>query len=286
MNTSTKTCTIVGLVIAALLLSSVAMAQLDVPRASPKASVSQTVGLTDITINYCRPGVKGRVIWGGLVPYDQVWRTGANEATTISFSTDVTIEGQNLAAGTYAIFTIPGKDEWTIILNKGAKLWGAYEYKQADDVLRFKAKPQAAEYAEWMTLCFPKMTLDSADVTLMWEKLKVAFTVKVDVVNKVLAAARKAITDTPNDWKIPNRAAAFCLENKVNLDEAGTWLDKSIALTPAYGNLLNKARWFAATGKKADAIASAKKAIEVGKKDNPNQDVSAAEQFIKDQQAK
>ena len=117
---------VAALFAATLLAAAPALAQLDLPRPSPKATVSQTVGLTDITITYCRPGVKGRVIWGGLVPYDQVWRTGANEATTITFSDEVTIEGTKLPAGTYGLFTIPGKDEWTVIFNKGAKQWGAY----------------------------------------------------------------------------------------------------------------------------------------------------------------
>jgi hypothetical protein len=265
--------------LAALVFVSTTRAQqLDLPRPSPKATVSQTVGLTDVTITYCRPGVKGRVIWGGLVPYDQVWRTGANEATTITFSDDVTIEGTNLPAGTYGLFTMPGKDEWTVVFNKGAKQWGAYEYKQADDVLRIKVKPQATEFHELMTFSFPAVSTESAQVALSWEKVQVAFTFKVNTIDKVLAAARKAI----DDWRVPYRAATFCLDNNVNLTEARGWMDKSIAMKETMYNLAGKARFLALDGKKADAIALAKKAITVGKAADPKADTAMVDNLIKE----
>lgn len=265
--------------LAALVFVSTTRAQqLDLPRPSPKATVSQTVGLTDVTITYCRPGVKGRVIWGGLVPYDQVWRTGANEATTITFSDDVTIEGTNLSAGTYGLFTIPGKNEWTVVFNKGAKQWGAYEYKPADDVLRVQAKPQAAEFHELMTFSFPAVSTESAQVALAWEKLQVAFTFKVSTIDKVLAAARKAI----DDWRVPYRAATFCLDNNVNLTEARGWMDKSIAMKETMYNLAGKARFLALDGKKADAIALAKRAITVGKAADPKAETAMVDNLIKE----
>jgi hypothetical protein len=263
--------------LAALVFVSTTRAQqLDLPRPSPKATVSQTVGLTDVTITYCRPSVKGRVIWGGLVPYDQVWRTGANEATTITFSDDVTIEGTTLPAGTYGLFTIPGKNEWTVVFNKGAKQWGAYEYKQADDVLRVQVKPQAAEFHELMTFSFPAVSTESAQVALAWEKLQVAFTFKVNTIDKVLAAARKAI----DDWRVPYRAATFCLDNNVNLTEARGWMDKSIAMKETMYNLAGKARFLALDGKKADAIALAKRAITVGKAADPKAETAMVDNLI------
>jgi len=265
--------------LATLMLVPAAWAQqLDLPRPSPKATVTQTVGLTDVTILYCRPSVRGRAIWGGLVPYDQVWRTGANEATTITFADDVTIEGTKLPAGTYGLFTIPGKDEWTVIFNKGAKQWGAYEYKQADDVLRIKVKPQATEFHELLTFAFPVVTTESANVAIVWEKLAVLFTIKVDTVDKVLAAARKAI----DDWRLPYRAATFCLDNNVNLAEARGWMDKSIAMKETMYNLAGKARFLALDGKKADAIALAKKAIAVGKTADPKADTAMVDNLIKE----
>ena len=263
-------------------LATPALAQLDLPRVSPKAALSQTVGLTDISIAYCRPGVKGRVIWGGLVPYDQVWRTGANEATTITFSDPVTVNGNAVPAGTYGLFTIPGKEEWTIILNKGAKQWGAYEYKVAEDLLRFKVKPRAAAApTEWMEFHFASLGNDSTEVVLTWEKLEIPFTVKVEVTERVLAAARKAIAEAkPDDWRTPYRAFAFCLDNNVNLDEAGQWLAKSLQIKETYYNVLGKARLAFAKGNKAEAIGLAKKAIEVGQKADPKADVSQAQGLL------
>ena len=153
--------------------------QLKLPRASQKQVLTQTVGLTDVTITYSRPGVKGRQIFGALVPYDQVWRTGANEATTISFSDDVTINGQALPKGTYSLHTIPGKDEWTVVFNNTANQWGSFNYDATKDALRVKAKPQAAPFAEWMTFEIPQLAPDSATIQIHWEKLAVPFTVGV-----------------------------------------------------------------------------------------------------------
>lgn len=143
-------------------------------RPSPNAAVSQTIGTTDVSVTYGRPGVKGRTIWGNLVPYDQVWRTGANECSTISFSKDVMIEGKRLAAGTYGLFTIPGKDEWTWVFSKNASQWGAFSYKPEEDALRVTVKPHMAEHAhEWLTLSFEHLEPGEATLALHWEKLAV-----------------------------------------------------------------------------------------------------------------
>lgn len=148
-------------------------------RLSPKASVMQTVGFTDVTIDYSRPGVKGRTIWGALVPYNKVWRAGANEATTINFSTDVTIEGKNLPAGKYGFFTIPNKDSWTLIFNKVADQWGAFQYNEAEDALRVTVKPESNNFQEWLAYTITKTGDKSAVVSLEWEKLKVPFKIEV-----------------------------------------------------------------------------------------------------------
>ena len=148
-------------------------------RISPKASVSQTVGFTDITISYSRPGVKGRKIWGGLVPYDKVWRAGANEATKITFSTDVVIEGKKLPAGAYGFFAIPGKDTWTLIFNKVADQWGAFEYNEAEDALRINVKPEKNNFTEWLRYEITKTSDTTATISLEWENLKVPFKVEV-----------------------------------------------------------------------------------------------------------
>jgi len=140
-----------------------AFAQLKTPRPSLHSALTQTVGLTDVTITYSRPGVKGRKIWGGLVPYGQVWRTGANEATTISFSDDVTINGKDLPKGSYSLHTIPGADEWTLIFNKVADQWGSYSYDEKQDALRVTAKPRPSlEKHEWLTFDAPELSADQA----------------------------------------------------------------------------------------------------------------------------
>lgn len=148
-------------------------------RISPKAEVIQTIGFTDVHIVYSRPGVKGRTIWGKLVPYDAVWRAGANEATKITFSTDVTIEGKKLKKGSYSFFTIPGKDEWTIIFNKVADQWGAFEYNESADVLRIKVKTEIGVWQEWLSYTISKTSDKSAVIRLEWEKVKVPFKVEV-----------------------------------------------------------------------------------------------------------
>lgn len=142
-------------------------------RISPKAEVMQVVGLTQVNISYSRPGVKGRKIWGGLVPYDKVWRAGADEATKFTFSSDVLIEGKQLPAGSYSFFIIPSRKEWIIIFNKIADQWGAFTYNEAEDILRIKKKPKSAEFEEWLKYEFVKTGDYSADIVFHWEKQKV-----------------------------------------------------------------------------------------------------------------
>ncbi len=148
-------------------------------RVSPKAEVKQTIGLIDVTISYSRPGVKGRTIWGQLVPNEKVWRAGADEATKFTFSSDVVIEGKKLKKGSYSFFAIPSKGEWTIIFNKVADQWGAFEYNEAEDALRVKVKPKDNSYQEWLAYTFTKTGEKSASVSLEWEKLKVPFKIEV-----------------------------------------------------------------------------------------------------------
>ena len=157
----------------------------ELPRPSPKASVTQVIGFTEIAISYSSPGVKGRKIWGALVPYNKVWRTGANEATTISFSDDVTIEGHKIASGKYALFTIPSESEWTVIFNKKPSQWGTFGYDEKDDLLRIKVKPEKnSEFKERLAFYIEPTGDNTGKVTLHWEKLKVSFNVQVEVIGK------------------------------------------------------------------------------------------------------
>ena len=247
--------TIFMLMLAAVMIPS-AQAQMTVPRPSPNATVTQTIGITDVSISYSRPGVKGREIWGKLVPYNAVWRTGANENTTITFSDTVKIDGNKLAPGTYGLQTIPNTDEWTVILSKDAKLWGAFNYKQEDDALRFKVKPQAAEFLERMRFTFEDITDNSAMVCLQWEKLKVAFKIEVETQANTLAKARSVVA-----WQPSMQAANYCLENNINLDEAMKWIDVSIAIKENYSNLRVKALLLVKANKTPDAIKFMEKAL-------------------------
>lgn len=148
------------------------------PQASPAASVSQRVGLTNVEIRYHRPAVKGRAIWGGLVPYDAVWRAGANNATTISFENAVKVAGKDVPAGTYSFFAVPTAKSWTLVLNKTAEQWGAYKYAQAEDLLRFEVQPTEAPMQEWLRYTIEPTGSSSAQVRLAWEKLAVEFSVE------------------------------------------------------------------------------------------------------------
>ena len=178
-----------SVVLLSILLISSANAQNKNPvvKVSPVASVSQTVGFTDVTINYCRPGVKGRKIWGGLVPYNKVWRAGANAATKFTFSKDVTINGNKLAAGSYAFFALPTQNEWTLIFNKVADQWGLdYDKNKDKDVLKINVKPVEHNFQEWLEYNFSNMDVqkagmkNSANVNLDWEKLRVSFKIETN----------------------------------------------------------------------------------------------------------
>src|SRR5213075_1165178 len=181
---------VLGLFAGVLLLASSAEAQfkngsqpteLNIPRVSQRASVTQRIGLTDITITYHRPAVGGREIWGKTIPYGKVWRAGANENTTITFTDDVTVEGKPLAAGSYGLHTFPDKDQWTIIFSKNSTSWGSFSYDEKEDALRVTTKPHAAESFEVLTYVFDDVKPDSATAVLRWEKLAVPFHVSVDV---------------------------------------------------------------------------------------------------------
>jgi hypothetical protein len=236
---------------------------LKLPRVSQHAVITQTVGLTDITIDYSRPAVKGRAIWGGLVPYDKVWRTGANEATQISFSDDVTINGQPLPKGTYSLHTIPGKDSWTIIFNKTAKQWGSFNYDAAQDALRVTTKPEKAPFAEFMNFGFPQVTNDSALVVLRWENIAVPFTVGTNTTAKVMADAGAAVTGAAaTDFQTPYRAAGYAFDAG-NTDQASKWLDQSLKAKQTINNLYLKARIQAKNGDKAGAIATGESALKL-----------------------
>src|SRR5215213_8866377 len=272
-------------------------AQVDTPRPSPKASVTQRIGVTDITITYSRPGVKGRKIWGDplpeqakvtgeatldnqnerpkgapIVPWGHMWRTGANEATRFVLTDDVLINGQKLAAGSYSLHTIPNKDEWTIVFNGTANQWGSFNYDPAKDTLRVKAKPQMlAESQEWLSYDFDPVTEDSAQVNIRWEKISVPFTVKVaDVAATTFAKLKTAVGNAkPDDWRTPLQAGAYLMNNQDPADDVQgmAWLDQSIKIKETFQNLVAKTNALYKAGKKEEAVALGEQAVQRGKAD-------------------
>jgi len=276
-----------ALVAAAVLTGASNAAELNLPRVSQKAQVMQTVGLTDVTIDYSRPGVKGRTIWGELVPYDAVWRTGANEATTITFSTDVKVNGQALPAGTYSLHTIPTTGDWTVIFNKQADQWGSYAYDESADALRIKVKPETHAFTEWMQFSFPEVAVDKATIALDWENIRVPFQIEMATVDHALANARAAMSSlAADDHQTAYRAAAFAFQNNVALDEAAQWIDKSISIQETWLNLRLKADMMEAQGKTSEAISFAQRAIEKGKENAPADEIAKIEKKVAEWKSK
>ncbi len=228
--------------------------QLTMPQASQSASVMQRIGLTDIKIDYHRPGVKEREIWGKLVPYNTVWRAGANENTVISFSDPVMINGKELAAGTYGLHMIPSETDWTIIFSKNNWSWGSFFYDEKEDALRVMVKPQPAEFQEWLAYTMDNPSPNSVDVNLRWEKLKVGFNVSVTLSQVVINHIKKELDNLPGfSWQAWNQAANYALQNNIDIEEAITWSDKSIGINKNGLNLWTKANLLEKNGNNPEA---------------------------------
>src|SRR5260370_29215652 len=237
--------------------------ELNIPRVSQRGSVTQRIGLTDITINYDRPMVGGREIWGKIVPYGKVWRAGANENTSITFSDDVTVEGKPLVAGIYGLHTIPDKDQWTIIFSKNATSWGSFSYDEKEDALRVNVKPHAAEAFEVLTYVFDDVKPDSALATLRWEKLAVPFRVSVDVKAVVLKSVKNELRSVGGfTWGGYDEAAQWCLDNNYNLEQELKWEDTSIQNEERFENLETKSRILDALGRKEESAKLLSKAFD------------------------
>lgn len=228
--------------------------ELNIPRVSQRASVTQRIGLTDITIAYHRPAVGGREIWGKTVPNGKVWRAGANENTTITFSDDVTVEGKPLAAGTYGLHMIPDANQWTVIFSKNSTSWGSFSYDEKEDALRVNVKPHAGEAFEQLTYTFDDVKPESAAATLRWEKLAVPFQIGVDVKAVVLRSIKNELRNVGGfTWAGYDEAANWCLDNNYNLEEALKWEDTSIQNESRFENWETKSRILGTMGRKEDA---------------------------------
>jgi DUF2911 family protein len=237
---------------------------MSLPRQSQRASVAQRIALTDVTVTYHRPLVGGRKIWGGIVPYGQVWRAGANENTTIEFSDPVQVEGQTLAKGVYGLHMIPGADSWTLVFSKNSTSWGSFSYDQKEDALRVTVKPASAEMHEALTFDFDDVKADSAVLTLRWEKVAVPFRIAADK-EATLANVRNQLRNSAQYiWTGWDDAATWCLETKSNLEEGLKWADRSIQMEDRFENEMTKSQLLKELKRDTEATAARNKALEMG----------------------
>lgn len=241
--------------------------QLDLPRPSPSAKVSQTVGLTDITVDYSAPGVKGRKIWGAVVPYDKIWRAGANGLTKLAFSRDVTIVGKPVPAGTYAFFVIPGKASWLLILSKDLSQpnTGA-GYKQEQDQLRVIVKPQAIPLRERLSYQVVDFNDTKANLILEWERIRLSMPIVVGTDAQVEASLK---TFGEDEWRAWNNAARYELESKKDYEAGLSFVEKSLQKKETWLNVWTKAQLLAEKGRYKEAYPLAQKANDLGEKSPP-----------------
>lgn len=256
------------ILLSAILLTSTVFSfgqELNTPAPSPTETIKQEFGLGQIELSYSRPGMKGRTIFGDLVPYGKIWRTGANQATTISFSDEVIIGGTKIPPGKYGLVTLPDAGEWTVIITKQLNVTGPAAYKQDQDVARVKVQPQTLPFnVETFTMLFGNIAADKCELQILWDNVYVGLPISADIDSKVTAQIKEVME---NDNKPYFQAALYYIDNNKDLNQAVAWLDKAIAQNPdGFWIYYQKARAQAKLGKKQDAIATSNKSIELAKK--------------------
>ena len=235
------------------------------PMASQKAAVSQTFGVTDVSVHYHRPAVNEREVWGGLVPYGQVWRTGANENTVFKTSTEIQVEGQTLGAGTYGLHTIPGEGEWTVIFSKVSTAWGSYTYSEEDDALRVTVKSAAAPHQERMAFTFEDVSNEGTTLTLRWDELAVPVRITADTHQLALASFREQLNGLAQYfWQGWNQAATYSLRNDVELEQGLEWAERSVQTQATFSNLATQADLLEKLGRGDETEAIMERAVEKG----------------------
>jgi hypothetical protein len=240
---------------AVLLVAAQADAQrLTTPLASPHARVEQTVGVTDLAVDYHRPAVAGRQVWGALVPYGEVWRSGANENTVFEASTDVMVEGERLPAGRYGLHTIPGEDTWTVVFSTVSEAWGSYSYSPDEDALRVTVTPREAPMRERLAYRFDEPDEGETELVLHWAELEVPVQISVDTPGVVLAQMERELRGVSGFYaEAWDQAAAYALDHGRRLDEALAWADRSVELGPTFANQMTKAAVLDALGRESEA---------------------------------
>jgi Protein of unknown function (DUF2911) len=255
-----------------LLVGVMTQAQIKTPNASPSASVTQEIGLGKATVEYSRPALKGRKMFGAeLIPFGKVWRTGANKIPNLILSQDMMIEGKKISAGTYGIATIPNATEWTIIITKNATQWGVYEYKEAEDLMRFNVKVEKlVNKEEYFTMGFSDFTPTSASVVIAWENSQVKFKLSQDPSETIMADIKAKTADKDANTETLQGAANYYLENGKDLNQAMEWANKVVEKDKQYWTLALRAKIAQKLGKCEIAKEDAKVGIELAKKDNDN----------------
>jgi len=246
----------------ALAAGTAAQDGLTTPLLSPPSRTTQTIGLTEVTVEYNAPSVRGREVFGAKVPYDVVWRAGANATTRISFGTDVTVEGEPLAAGTYGLHAIPGRDEWVVIFNFVSQAWGSYGYDEVSDALRVTVTPRRAPHRERLAYLFEDMTDDAGTLVLHWETTAVPVRIAVDVIDTVLGPVREAAAgDRSASWRFWFEAAEFARTHGVDHAETMDWIDRSVAAQRTFSNLWTRSELLAEAGRRDDAERTREEAL-------------------------
>jgi len=252
------------LFLAALALAAPARAQLAIPQASPHARVEQTMGLTELGVDYNRPGVRGRQIWGELVPFGEVWRAGANENTVFETSTDVTVEGRPLPAGRFGFHVIPTSGSWMVIFSNVADAWGSYNYDPSEDALRVAVAPRPAPHGERLLFRFDDVTDSTATLVLHWEEVELPIRLGVDVTEVVLTNMTGELRGRAAfQWETWDQAAAFALERRTRLEDAVAWTERSAGVRPTFQAAITRAAILEALGRGGDAAQTRRAALEM-----------------------
>lgn len=269
------------LVMAMALTTTVASAQLNLPSASPDAEFKQQVGFTEVEVKYSRPNARGRVVMGQLVPFGELWRTGAHDATTIRFSDGATLNGHNIPAGTYTMFTIPTASEWTIVINKATEMHGTSDYKQEEDVVRFSVPSEkAARYYETFTIEINDFGKDEAMLMLTWETTLVKVSIKTNADEKVMAEINERINVKKEDRPgLYYQSAMYYFNNNKGMKQAYTWsqLASSKSQDASYFQL--QAKIEAAMGNYSTALKTLESSTELATAKKLDQVVSANEKL-------
>lgn len=255
--------------IAAVSLLAINLQAQDLPMPSPESETEQMIGLAEVEVSYSRPSMKGRTIFGDLVPYDEMWRTGANKCTTIETGEDIILNGKNLAAGTYSIFTIPGKEMWTIVFNNNTELWGTGGYNAEEDALRVEVKPSMmSDKVETFTIDFSDVTTSSAHLNIYWESTKVSVKIEHDYMDKALANIEASLQEAQGAFRTFESAAEFYIDNEMEADKALELARRSVEMNEVFWNVYTLSRAYANKGMYDEAIKAAERSLELSEAAN------------------